>query len=139
MASEVAAGHRLGTSPLVAWADLTDDLRAANVAQARDITRKLARVGCTVEPLSGRRTRPVEFTEAEVEELSINEHGRWSRQRRQAGWRYGPVRDNAAKLHPCLVSWARLPESEREKDRDVVRRIPGLLAEVGLRILRPSA
>ena len=138
VAGAVAGGQRFGTSPLVAWADLSDDLRAANLAQARDIPRKLARVGCTAEPASGRRTGPRAFTDAELEALSIREHERWARQRRRAGWRYAPARDNARKLHPCLVSWNRLPESEREKDRDVVRRIPGLLADVGLRIVRPA-
>ncbi len=33
------------------------------------------------------------------------------------GWTYGPVRDDAAKHHPCLVDYDSLPDSEKEYDR----------------------
>jgi hypothetical protein len=44
------------------------------------------------------------------------EHESWVRAYEKMGWRYGPVRDPAAKTHPDLVPYADLPEAEREKD-----------------------
>lgn len=52
-----------------------------------------------------------------TERLAENTHDIWARQRIAAGWSYGPQRDDARKLHPCLVPYAELPESEREHDR----------------------
>jgi hypothetical protein len=35
-----------------------------------------------------------------------------------------------------LIKWEKLPEEEREKDRDAVRNIPEVLALVGLAVVR---
>ena len=52
-----------------------------------------------------------------MEELAKNVHEVWSKNRIDEGWTYGPVRDDAAKKHPCLVPYEDLPESEKEYDR----------------------
>jgi len=39
------------------------------------------------------------------------------RQRLAEGWRCDPRRDDTLKLHPCLVDYALLSESEKEYDR----------------------
>jgi hypothetical protein len=76
------------------------------------------------------------FTDAEVDRLGEMEHGRWAAERLQAGWRWGPARDPAARRSPFLVAWAQVPDEIREYDRQFVRRIPALLASVGLGIVR---
>jgi hypothetical protein len=81
--------------------------------------------------------RPVDFTRAEIEELAELEHERWMHERLAAGWARGP-RDDAARTHPSLVPWDELDEPEKEKDREVVRTIPELLASAGLTIARDS-
>lgn len=43
-------------------------------------------------------------------------HESWCASKRADGWTYGPVRDNAAKVHPCLVPYDELPEAQRRKD-----------------------
>lgn len=43
-------------------------------------------------------------------------HENWMHYRLAHGWRYGPVKDEAAKTHPDLVPYADLPEIERRKD-----------------------
>jgi hypothetical protein len=53
-----------------------------------------------------------------------------------SGWRYGPIRDNEAKLHPDLRPWSELGEEERHKDRNVVLSLPAILADAGYRIVR---
>jgi hypothetical protein len=44
-------------------------------------------------------------------------HEAWCAAKRANGWTYGPVKDPAARTHPCLVPYAELPEGERIKDR----------------------
>jgi hypothetical protein len=43
-------------------------------------------------------------------------HEGWLAVKREEGWTYGPVKDPDAKLHPCFVPYADLPESQRAKD-----------------------
>lgn len=43
-------------------------------------------------------------------------HAEWMRRKVQAGWRYGPIRSEAIKTHPCMVEYHRLPPGERMKD-----------------------
>lgn len=51
------------------------------------------------------------------EALARNVHEVWAAVRLAEGWRYGPVRDEARREHPCLVPYEALPEAEREYDR----------------------
>ncbi|MGH9562208.1 MAG: RyR domain-containing protein [Terracidiphilus sp.] len=53
-----------------------------------------------------------------TEYLAENTHDIWAAQRMVDGWRYGAQRDDAQKLHPCLVPYADLPESEKDYDRN---------------------
>ena len=116
------------------WYDLTEDLREATRGEARDITAKLDAIGVTVEP--GTDSTPFVLTAAELDRLAEAEHRRWLKQRIRAGWTYNAVRNDAAKQHPMLLSWDRLPEMERTRDREAIRNIPGMLASVGLRVVR---
>jgi hypothetical protein len=52
-----------------------------------------------------------------VRALARNAHEIWATPRIVDGWRYGPVRDDARKTHPCLIPYDELPESEKEYDR----------------------
>jgi hypothetical protein len=119
----------------VPWEELPDDLRHANVAQAADIGAKLAAISAeaVAEPATAPEFR---FTATEVEELAELEHERWMSERIAQGWTYGDKRDNERKIHPLLVDWAVLPEGDRQKDRDAVRAIPGILHDAGYQIVR---
>ena len=123
------------SSAAVPWEELSDDLRQANVAQAAGIGAKLEAINAVVVPESA--TVPeFRFTREEIEELAELEHERWMRERIARGWRYAEKRDDRRKLHPDLVDWAVLPDGVREKDRDSVRAIPGILHDAGYQILR---
>jgi hypothetical protein len=52
-----------------------------------------------------------------TELLAKNAHENWARQRMEEGWRWGPRRDDEHKLHPSLVPYEQLSESEKEYDR----------------------
>lgn len=43
-------------------------------------------------------------------------HESWIASKVADGWIYGPVRDNAAKVHPCLVPYDELPIAQQAKD-----------------------
>lgn len=53
-----------------------------------------------------------------AELMAKNVHEVWARTRFDQGWTYGPQRDDAAKLHPCLVPYEDLPEEEKVYDRN---------------------
>lgn len=55
-----------------------------------------------------------------IERLSENSHDHWAETRIAQGWRLGPARDDAQKLHPCLIPYDQLPESEKDLDRATV-------------------
>jgi hypothetical protein len=94
---------------------------------------KLAAVGFRMEPGAGRSDA---MTDDEIETLARVEHRRWAAERLLAGWRHGAARDDRARLHPDLVPYEELDEATREKDRDMVRALPEVLALAGMRMVR---
>lgn len=52
-----------------------------------------------------------------TELLAKNTHEIWAEQRLNDGWQYGEKRDDNLKLHPCLIRYEELPETEKEYDR----------------------
>src|SRR5207247_1742645 len=69
-----------------------------------------------------------------VEAMAELEHQRWERERRAEGFRFGPRR--GPRRNELLVPWTELPERERERDRDFVRRRPEILAQAGFKLAR---
>jgi hypothetical protein len=132
---KIAQGLTAADLPaLVPWEQLPEDLRQANRAQVADIPEKLGLLGYELTTGAGEPANSLRFTRDEMEQLAQREHDRWMKERESAGWRYAPVRDNARKFHPSLVPWEALPESEKEKDRAVVRSLPTLIETAGLRL-----
>ena len=43
-------------------------------------------------------------------------HQNWVKEKIQAGWVYGAVKDAQLKTHPCIVPYSELPERDRVKD-----------------------
>jgi hypothetical protein len=43
-------------------------------------------------------------------------HKEWMRHKLAEGWRYGAVKDEGARTHPCLVEYDELPAHDRAKD-----------------------
>jgi hypothetical protein len=133
---QLADGVELGSAPAMhLWSELSDELRESNRAHARAIPDVLASVGAAVVARS-EAVPGFGFSPDELERLAQAEHVRFSQRRYDDGWRYGPVRDDTVKVHPFLVEWEQLPESERDKDRDAIRNIPEVLARAGLGVAR---
>ena len=118
--------------------DQPPDLRNSGIEHIRSIPDKLATLGYEIVPAGScyPDQRVTSFTSSEVECLAILEHRRWLRERSQAGWVFGSVKDVRAKTSPYLVPWEDLPDRAREWNRSAVRNIPALLAPVGLAVAR---
>lgn len=70
-----------------------------------------------------------------TERLAANAHDLWAAQRLAQGWRFGSQRDDTQKLHPCLVPYADLPESEKEYDRIAALGTLKAILKLGYRIV----
>lgn len=126
---------QLANPSLVDWQALPAHKKKANQRAAAHIDVKLRVCGCIV--------RPVDYDEPEVpfppdaeslERLAELEHRRWMAEKHLAGYLFGDSRDEDRMWHPDLVPWDRLSDEDREKDRNIVREIPGLLALQGEKI-----
>jgi len=121
---------------------LTQTDKEPNRTAARRIPRILALVGAGIievkqgdaanEPTADDVAAYLRFHR---ELLAEEEHKAWMEERIASGWRYGTPRDNVRKLHPLLVSYAKLPEDQKNKDRDAIDHIPQIVAEAGYRIV----
>lgn len=76
---------------------------------------------------------PAHLHEA-LETLAQNTHDVWAQQRIEDGWHYGPERDDRRKLHPCLVPYDQLPDSEKEYDRQTAEQVLKVILALGYRI-----
>ncbi len=68
------------------------------------------------------------------EMLARNTHDLWAQQRMAQGWTYGETRDEERKLHPDLVPYEDLPESEKEYDRNTSMETIRVILSLGYRI-----
>ncbi|MBK8639710.1 MAG: hypothetical protein IPN92_16080 [Chromatiaceae bacterium] len=116
------------------WERLAISYRQANRHQADHVWAKLAVTDCRA--VAEDLVEVFALTRLEVERLAIVEHARWAADRYLDGWSYGPVRDNARKLHPQLIPYADLSEAMKDLDRFAVRGLPTLAARLGLGIQR---
>jgi hypothetical protein len=108
----------------VAWEELPEPLRRANIRAADHLPAKLWSLGFDISALvpgqipafdQGAREwlfgKPGESSPPEalaaITELAKLEHDRWMVERWLDGWAYGP-RDDKRQLHPKLITWEQL-------------------------------
>lgn len=131
--------EKFGLAPAeVEWEQLAERFRDDNRNTADHIEYKLARVG--LRAIASPDVSPFKLSEADVQLLGRIEHGRWMAARNIAGFRYGAKRDDGERLHPDLVAFDELTRAAQDKDFDVVRAIPKMLAlgQQQVERLRPS-
>jgi hypothetical protein len=121
---------------IASWDGLPSYLRHSNRAQADRVCEKIQRIGYSIEQ-SGNKTPVTEFTSEELDIMAQMEHGRWVIERLDAGWTPGPRRDVRQKISPYFVPWTALSEGLKDKERQMVRNIPKLLATIGLQVCKP--
>lgn len=82
---------------------------------------------------------PIDLTGVEVsdelielrEAIAENAHEVWAYNRKQEGWTYGAERDDQKKLHPDMVAYNQLSESEKQYDREMAMNTIKLLKKLG--------
>lgn len=116
------------------WEELAETYKESNRGQARHIPVKLAAIGCAYRPKTG--TASLTPTMEEIEIMARLEHQRWLVEKWEAGYVYGPRKDDTLKLHPSLLAWEALPPGEQEKDIQAVKLIPELLDQAGFELYR---
>jgi hypothetical protein len=143
LTNELGKRYTTGSRPgLHPWDELSETLRDANRAQAAGYGELLGTQNWTIAPAAQAGGEGHGLSVAEVEALARTEHDRWRRHKERQGYSYGPVREDSGpdKRHPSLVDWEDLTEEDRERDRDVIRNMPTVLAHADLRITRrPTA
>lgn len=69
-----------------------------------------------------------------TEKLAENVHELWAQKRLAEGWRYGTQRNDLKKLHPCLVPYNELPESEKAYDQETAIQTLKVVLALGYQI-----
>mgnify|MGYP001613377496 CR=1 FL=1 len=60
-------------------------------------------------------------------------HEAWLEEKREYGWKYGPVKNPDTKEHPCFVPYSELPKNQQMKDHiftSVVRAVLSAFKEM---------
>jgi serine phosphatase RsbU (regulator of sigma subunit) len=111
--------------------DLPEDIKHSNLDNAFHIPAKLLSIGYKVRQ-TGKGFKPasLHLTEDEVETMARVEHIRWCWDKILHGWVYGKVKDDRKRTHSSIIPYEDLSESEKEKDRELVRLIPALLQDI---------
>jgi hypothetical protein len=123
------------------YAELAEIDKEDNRVGARRIPEVLALVGLGLHRDEKGAPAPVPDDELRaqleqnIERLAEAEHDGWVEHRSRNGWRYAGTRDDAKKLHPDMVPYAKLPEREKGKDRNTIRHYPDSAARAGYRIV----
>lgn len=58
----------------------------------------------------------VEFNLTNPNVPASGSHDSWLAQKQNDGWKYGPVKDEGKKEHPCFVPYHELPKDQQAKD-----------------------
>lgn len=82
---------------------------------------------------------PLDLSDVELEDelielreaIAENAHEVWALSRKREGWTYGPKRDDTKKLHPDMLPYNMLPESEKEYDRQMAINTIKLVKQLG--------
>ncbi len=111
--------------------DLPDDIKYSNIDNAVHIPTKLLSIGYKIRQVKkGFRPFALHLNQEEIETMARVEHIRWSWEKRLNGWVYGNSKDEVIKTHPNLISYEQLSESEKQKDRELVKLIPAFLHDI---------
>jgi len=124
--------HRLN----MPYEKLPEHEKEQNRGFVQDIPRKLALAGYVMIPARSNES-PFEFPRGERLELLLAqlEHKRWMALKEADGWQPAQTTNRDLRRHASLIPWDELPQEEKDKDLEMVRRIPVILAGAGYAIV----
>ena len=130
------------------WHELDDFLRESNRQQVAHLAIKLRVLGVRIVPDGKVQPNRDSSSLAAVaagtpvfEAVARMEHQRWMAFHLVRGWQQakaGQTRNDALKIHDCLISFDELSQKIADYDRDTVKNLPMLCADAGLRLERVS-
>lgn len=128
------------------------DPNSFNVADTYPITKfkdawndsKNYLVTITINHMKTYIPKPIDLSDVELSEdlnelqeaIAENAHEVWAQNRQAEGWSYGPQRDDAKLLHPDMVPYSQLPESEKAYDREMAMKTIKLLKKLGYDLIK---
>lgn len=145
----LSLAEREGWTPTYSqpYKELPEDVKGDNRAAAMRIPYVLSLIGLRVLPkraglgqANGRALDRKDLAAifARYQELLAEaEHDGWMAYKQRNGWRYGDKRNDDVRIHHLLVRYAELSETEKNKDRENVRRYPEILDLAGYEIVQP--
>lgn len=83
--------HTLGDKSPLPWEDISDELRHSAIDGVR-------------------------FHLANPDAVLSDSHKNWLAFKQAHGWKYGPIKDEAKKEHPCFVPYDELPSEQQRKN-----------------------
>ena len=105
------------------WQQLNHFTRQSNLAAADHLAVKIRLLlqDHTITQITGRHAAQAyavycQADAAQQDRYQALEHQRWMRLHSLYNWHYGPVRDNAARVHPQMIAYTDLPPAEQKKD-----------------------
>jgi serine phosphatase RsbU (regulator of sigma subunit) len=115
--------------------DLPEDIKYSNLDNAYHIPTKLLSAGYKIRLVEkGFKSVALHLSTEEIETMARVEHIRWCWNKILNGWIYGKIKDDRKKTHPSIIPYEDLSESEKEKDRELVRLIPALLQDIDFEV-----
>lgn len=116
---------------ITSFDELPEEIKYSNIDNAIHIPTKLLSIGYKIRQVKkGYKPLTLHLDDDEIETMARVEHIRWSWEKRLAGWIYDSIKDESKKTHPSLVPYEALSESEKQKDRELVKLIPALLKDI---------
>lgn len=116
------------------WEELSKEDKDANRKQAGRIHHLLKTFGYHISPLQDWNAREYVFPTENLEKMAQMEHELWCQWKQENGWKFGDQRDNDQKIHPDLIPWNMLPDTEKQKNFQFIKNIPEMLADLGFQI-----
>jgi hypothetical protein len=115
--------------------DLPLDLKITNIRLARLIPKELNFIGYELAYKSDERKKVTEFSQEESHDVAILKHDEWCNEKRETGWKYGPIKSEEKSTHPCLVDWNSLNKDLQENNINTAKNIPSLIGSINLKIV----
>ena len=124
----------------VPWDELPEEFRISNQRGVAHMYAKLFDAGFNLRPWLKSHDPAVDLptlakgeklcpTQNDRTRLAVLEHERWIADRRMSGWRSGPTRDNARKIHDNIVPFDALTDELKNYDYQFVDLLDSLLKQ----------
>ena len=115
--------HSGADYPVPSWEELSEFTRQSNISAADHLAAKVrilleddSITALTPEHCSRAYEQYKRQRKEKADYFRGVEHLRWMRFHSLYNWRYGPVRDNGARIHPMMLPYDQLAPEEQRKD-----------------------